>query len=48
VCAAPPAERAVAPDAALRDHYAAPLARWRTLYERLRPSFAEALQGGPG
>jgi xylulokinase len=42
VCIAPPALRTFEPDAALRDHYRAPLERWRALYARLRPAFAEA------
>ena len=33
--------RVVEPDPALRDHYRAPLERFRALYARLRPAFAE-------
>jgi len=47
VCLAPPIERLIYPDPALRDHYAAPLARWRALYTDLRASFAAHLDGGP-
>ncbi len=46
VCTPPPTLRVLEPDAALRDHYRAPLERWRSLYARLRPAFAEA-QAGP-
>jgi hypothetical protein len=35
-------ERVVEPDPALRDRYRAPLERFRALYARLRPAFAEA------
>jgi len=42
VCAAPPVARVARPEAALRDAYRAPLARWRTLYDRLRDSFQES------
>jgi xylulokinase len=42
VCSAPPALHVLEPDPALRDHYRAPLERWRALYSRLRPAFAEA------
>ncbi len=42
VCTAPPALQTFEPDAALRDHYRAPLERWRALYARLRPAFREA------
>jgi xylulokinase len=42
VCNAPPALRVLEPDAALRDHYRGPLERWRALYARLRPAFADA------
>jgi xylulokinase len=42
VCSAPPALHVLEPDPALRDHYRAPLERWRALYARLRPAFADA------
>ena len=42
VCVAPPTLRTIEPEPALRDHYRAPLERWRALYARLRPAFAEA------
>lgn len=37
----PPRRRELAPEPALRDAYAAPLARWRSLYARLRESFLD-------
>jgi xylulokinase len=43
VCVAPPVASLLEPDPKLRDHYRAPLERWRALYARLRPAFAEAL-----
>jgi xylulokinase len=39
VCTAPPVREVVAPEAALADAYAGPLARWRALYAALRPLF---------
>ena len=42
VCSAPPTLHVLEPDPALRDHYRAPLERWRALYARLRPAFADA------
>jgi len=42
VCTAPPVARVLEPDPTLRDSYRAPLERWRALYARLRPAFADA------
>jgi xylulokinase len=39
VCTAPSVREVVAPEAALADAYAEPLARWRALYAALRPLF---------
>jgi xylulokinase len=45
VLAKPPLSHTIAPEPALRDAYAAPLARWRDLYARLRDAFAESFGG---
>ncbi|RIK94564.1 MAG: xylulokinase [Proteobacteria bacterium] len=48
VCVAPPVAHVIEPDPALRDAYRAALPRWRTLYARLRASFAELLPASGG
>ncbi len=42
VCTRAADAHVVEPDPTLRDHYRAPLERWRALYARLRPAFADA------
>jgi len=45
VCAEPPLEREVSPDAALAEHYARRLPRFRELYHALREGFRSEAQG---
>jgi xylulokinase len=45
VCTAPPVARVVEPDPALGERSRLPLARFRSLYPRLRPAFAEGIAG---